>query len=134
MTDQSTLNEQTDQAQQDSQGITDTEASQTKYRRRSFSDRLLEADLLVAGITNHIDTLTAKGMRQDYLTGLQTILQETRSINEEQEKFKAEQKECTSRLQVKATELNRAVREGQQMVKLHIPQTLWLEFGMKQKR
>ncbi len=134
MTDQSTLNEPTDQAQQDSQGVTDTEDPQARYKRRSFSDRLLEADLLSVGITSHVDTLTARGMRQDYLTELQTVLQGTRSTNEEQERYKAALKECTSRLRVKLKELNRAVREGQQMVKLHIEQSLWLEFGMKQKR
>jgi hypothetical protein len=128
-----TQNEQSTQDQQTSQTVTETETA-PKKRSRSFAVQLLEADLLVAGITNNLDTLTAMGLQPDFLQSLEAAVQETRSVNEEQEKFKASLRESTTRLNDKLKDMARVVRFGQQFVKLHIPQALWLEFGMKQKR
>jgi hypothetical protein len=133
MEDTTIQNDQSTQDQQTAQAEPVTETT-PRQRRRSFGDRLLEAELLAAGIANHLETLTANGVRPDILESLQAVVQATKSVNEEQEKYKGDLRDCTTRLQEAVKDMNRVVREGQQYVKWHIPQALWLEFGMKQTR
>jgi hypothetical protein len=88
MEDTTIQNDQSTQVQQTAQVEPEIETTTKKYRRR-FSDRLLEADMLAKGISNHLETLTAKGVRPDILESLQAVVQAARSVNEEQETYKA---------------------------------------------
>ncbi len=134
MENKSILNDQIGQTQQASETAIETEPAKKKNRSRTLGVRILKAELMAAGITNHSESLTLHGLTAEYLTAFKQFILDTKTINETQEKLKAQQKEKTAELTDQLKELTLKMKYARDTVKNVIPQELWKEFGITATR
>ena len=69
-----------------------------------------------------------------FTTLLETNRKAAATLNDEQEKLKADLKMKTAELEAKLSELDKQMREARKIVKLDFTQTQWKEFGITDKR
>lgn len=100
----------------------------------TFSQKLNDARLMVAGIKSNIEALKGIGMSEEDATALETALGKTTDLNIQQEKLKADLKTCTASLEDSLKTLNALVSAAKKRVKIVIPQTSWKEFGIADKK
>ncbi|MCP5047804.1 MAG: hypothetical protein GY940_11580 [bacterium] len=134
MENETTSTDQTNQDQQTNENVSAEETPKRKRQGRSFGDRMIEADLMTAGIKNHIETVTLVGLNEDYLANFKAFIESIKDNNELQERIKAQQKEKTAELKRQLKELTKKMRHARENVKSVIPQELWKEFGITTTR
>ncbi|MCP5052860.1 MAG: hypothetical protein GY940_37170, partial [bacterium] len=98
MEDQTTSIDQPNQKQQAGETGTEDEGTKKRYKTRTFGVRVLEAELMTAGITNHSEPLTPHGFGGEYVTSFEQFIQDLKDTNKDQERIKAQQKEKTAEL------------------------------------
>ena len=120
----------------DGETTTTTQGSEPKPKRVSFSlaNKLKRGDNMSAGLVEHSEILTPKGLNEAYVEGLNTLLRECRTMDEEQQILKGQLREKTSALQAKAKELNDALGYCGVVVKRVMPKERWVDFGITSKR
>ena len=126
--------DQTNQEPQKNQTDESTESTTKRRKSQSFGDRMIDADLMAAGIKNHIETTATVGLNDDFLTNFKTFVQSIKDNNELQERYKAQQKDKTAELKRQLKELTKKMRHARENVKSVIPQELWKEFGITTTR
>lgn len=101
---------------------------------KTFAQRLSDARLMVAGIRAHKDELAGVTLGDEQAAAMEAQFNKLRELDTQQEKLKAELKTCTAELDKQAKELDDALKDAKKRVKLTLPQSLWQEFGMSDKK
>lgn len=130
----SSSNVQNGQSKVSNEVDTGTEQVPTSRHSRSLNERIGEADLLIASMTNNKDILTPGGGGDDFVNQLKGVVTEIKDTNLEQERYKASLKSSTSKLYSKLKQLDQMIRKGRRIVKNEMPQVRWVEFGIKATR
>lgn len=101
---------------------------------KTFAQRLSDARLMVAGIRAHKDELAGVTLGEEQVAAMEAQFNKLRELDTQQEKLKAELKTCTAELDKQAKELDDALKDAKKRVKLTLPQSLWQEFGISDKK
>ncbi len=128
------LNDQKLQNEEVQQAIPGEEQPPKSHIRRSFNEKLGEADLLIVAMTANQEALTPVGGGDEFVNKLTGVVTEIKAINQEQERYKASLKTSTARLKEKVIEMALMVRKGRSIVKNEMQQERWVEFGIKASR
>ncbi len=102
--------------------------------RQSFAETVNVAKLKSAGIRAHLDKLSSRGLDGNYATELDTQRSTVETLNNEQEALKAAQKTKTAELDAALLVLKQKNSEADKLIKLTLPQEVWVEFGITAKR
>ncbi len=101
--------------------------------KQSFSEKLMSAQLMNAGINKNQSTLSTVGINQATAAEMQKKIDEALALNDEQESLKAQLKMKTDELEAKMDALNEEVARCRKLVKVVTPQAEWREFGIEAK-
>lgn len=97
--------------------------------KRSYAEVVSKAQVMLSGLKAH-DQLARRGIDATFVTNLETKINSSIELNNEQEKLKADLKSKTAELDSEVKDMNRLVAEAQKVVKLDIPKDQWKEFGV----
>ena len=101
---------------------------------KTFAQKLSDARLMSAGIKAHKDELAGVTLGEDQAAAIETLVNKVRELDTQQEKLKAELKTCTAELDKQSKGLADALLDAKKRVKLTIPQSMWQEFGISDKK
>ncbi|MEI7677298.1 MAG: hypothetical protein WCJ03_11005 [Bacteroidales bacterium] len=100
----------------------------------SYAEQISNAQVMVSGLKGNADKVVRRGIDGVFVTGLDANLQTVTTLNNEQEKLKADLKAKTAELDAKLLEVEAAVAEAKKIVKMDFPKEQWKEFGIADKR
>jgi uncharacterized phage protein gp47/JayE len=103
------------------------------FPKKAFGVKLEKADLMSAGVHNHQETLSRRGITDTDIGDYDSRLASVKRINEEQEKAKADLKSTTKDLEDEMILLEQKYSEFKKLVKLEFPMESWKEFGIEDK-
>ena len=116
-------------------GENETETKkEKKMSKNSFAELVNSAKLMAAGLEANADAVAARGITAEFTTSMKTMAANLERINAEQETLKASLKTKTAELDAEMATLTKQQSEARKVVKLAIPQSRWLEFGISDKR
>lgn len=101
--------------------------------RKTFVETLADSKLLINGLKGRASNLPA-GVSQDQLTGAETQHQKVETLNQEQEKLKADLKMKTAELNAEMKKLEEQTATLRKYTKLGTKPEEWREFGIEDKR
>jgi len=102
--------------------------------KNSYAEQITKAQVMLAGLKGNTEQVARRGLDQAFLTKLDTDQNLAVSLNNEQEKLKADLVTKTAQLEAKLAELAGEVSEAQKIVKMDFDQSRWKEFGIDAKR
>ncbi len=102
--------------------------------RQSFADIMNANKLMLAGLRNHIDQLTRRGIDTAWIDGYAGNQDTLQTTDNEQERLKAEVSAKTKEVNEGLEDLNAQYSEAKKLVKMEIDPTVWKEFGITDKR
>ncbi len=103
-------------------------------QRKSYAELVSQAQVMATGLKNKADEVAKRGIDADFVKALEDTRAKAITLNDEQERLKAELKAKTDELSKTLEMLTSQLGESKKLVKLSIPQTGWLEFGIADKR
>jgi hypothetical protein len=103
-------------------------------REKSFAKTISDAQVMINGIRSHEEIMSKRNIDRPFIDDFQTEIDACIRLNNEQEQLKALLKEKTNELEKEISSLKKKAGEARKIVKLDIPQTLWREFGIEDKR
>jgi len=89
---------------------------------------------MATGLKNNAQVAAKRGLDTEFITLLETNRAEAITLNDEQEKLKADLKIKTEALDGKMAAITAMLSEARKIVKIAIPKAQWKEFGMEDKR
>lgn len=101
--------------------------------RQSFAKTISDSQLLVEALERRNNDLPV-GVTAEARDRLKTLNESTLKTNAEQEKLKAELKEKTAQLDQQVSEIETLKSTIKKYIKIAVPQELWREFGIEDKR
>lgn len=101
---------------------------------KSFAQQLSDARLMIAGVGKNLDALGKIGLTAADVEEMESTLKVTSDLDSRQESLKAELRTCTAELNKSQRALAGLVSAAKKRVKLVMPQELWREFGIGDKR
>jgi hypothetical protein len=101
---------------------------------KTYAESINLATVLISGLKANADRVSKRGIGSDFISNLETNLNDAKNLNNEQETLKANLKTKTDQLNLKMDDMNGLVDEGKKVVKLEFDQTQWKEFGILDKR
>lgn len=101
---------------------------------KSFAQQLSDARLMIAGVGKNLDALGKIGLSAADVEEMESTLKVTSDLDSRQESLKAELRTCTAELNKSQRALAGLVSAAKKRVKLVMPQELWREFGIGDKR
>lgn len=102
--------------------------------KKDFAKTLSDARVMAAGIRNNVEALTRRGLTAQTADDIDEKASLIEAKNNEQEAIKAQQKVKTKEINDELKALNKLTSENSKIIKLEIPQTKWIEFGITAKR
>jgi hypothetical protein len=99
--------------------------------KQSYAERIKNAEVMLAGIKSHKETLAPRGINDQYIEKFETLSKKCVNTNNIQEKAKADLMELTRQLEESLTELEKELQFCKRVVKTDIPKSQWKEFGMQ---
>jgi hypothetical protein len=113
-----------------------TGETETKSRRKSnsFASYLKRGTNMASGILEHVEALSPRGLNQESSTHLGALVEELKTLDNDQEILKGRLKDKTVLLQEKLAELKSLLKTNGLIIKAAIPQQRWVDFGMTAKR
>lgn len=102
--------------------------------KQSFAEQISSAQVMCSGMQNNAAVATGRGWTADKNEQLNTTRVEAATLNDEQEKLKAELAVKTAELNAKMNHLGSLMKEAKQVVKVGFQQAQWKEFGITDKR
>lgn len=106
----------------------------TIMAKLSYAEVIAQSQVMAAGLKNKAAEVAQRGISSDFVAELERFRTEAIALNDEQERLKAELKTKTAELNAKLEALSAKLSESKKVVKLAIPQSGWLEFGISDKR
>jgi hypothetical protein len=102
--------------------------------KNSYAEDIKNAEVMSAGLTTNAAQTAKRGLDKVFITKMQTDLKKAISLNNEQEKLKADLKRKTAELEAQMSVLNASVKQARKLVKIDFPQAQWVEFGITTKK
>lgn len=102
--------------------------------KSSLSQQLTDARLMVEGLTSHADAVAKVGIETSRATDIKTLSDALAALDSEQESLKAQLKSKTAELEKKQKALKEVMAETKKLVKIAVPQTDWVAFGITDKK
>jgi hypothetical protein len=102
--------------------------------KKSFAEKVKRAELMIAGVTNHLAELTHRGLDTAFVTEFNTRYNRLIDSHNAQQAYKARLKEETQAVTELRKQLKEYTRIAKRLVKLDLPQVSWVEFGILDKR
>ena len=100
---------------------------------QSYSKKMSDAQVMLSGLKAH-DELARRGIDAAFIGNLETKINSSIELNNEQERLKADLKSKTAALDSEVSAMMALVAEAQKMVKTDIPKDQWKEFGIQAKK
>lgn len=100
----------------------------------SYAEQISNAQVMVSGLKGNADKVARRGIDGAFVTSLDANVQSVTTLNNEQEKLKADLTAKTAELNAKLLEVEKAVAEAKKIVKMDFPTEQWKEFGIADKR
>lgn len=101
---------------------------------KTYTERISNSQVMQSGMNNNSTEAAARGWSVEKNAQLEVLRSEATTLNDEQERLKAQLKMKTAELDAKMAELDALMTEAKKVVKLGFPQTQWKEFGITDKR
>jgi hypothetical protein len=101
---------------------------------QSFGTLKSSTSLMVSGLRAYLSGLTKRGMDEEFIAALEADAVALTSLDAEQEALKAQLKVKSAELRHKACLVRARLAEAKKVVKLSLPQTTWVGFGIPDKR
>ncbi|MDR1603145.1 MAG: hypothetical protein LBS42_12070 [Tannerella sp.] len=101
---------------------------------KSYATVISNAQVMLGGIQANEASLSKRGIDKAFAGNLQADIDACITLNNEQETLKAQLKEKTDELGKRLASLEKQAGEARKIIKLDIPQALWREFGINDKR
>ena len=102
--------------------------------RKSYAQTISDAQVMVKGIKDNEAKLSQRKINGAFADSMKTDIDTCIRLNNEQESLKARLKEKTEELNATMTLLKKKASEARKVIKMDIPQSLWREFGIEDKR
>lgn len=102
--------------------------------KKSFAEKVKRAQLLIAGVTNHLADLAHRGIDTAFVTEFNNRYNQLIEAHNTQQAYKARLKEETKACEELRKKLREYARTAKKLVKLQIPQVSWVEFGILDKQ
>ena len=102
--------------------------------RKAFGVQLEKADVMNAGLKSNLEPVSRRGLDSEFQLRFEGRIQRLITLNENQEKAKADLKMFTADIDRELAELDKEYSEAQKVVKLEFPQEQWKEFGIEVTR
>ena len=102
--------------------------------KKSYAEEVKKAQVMLSGLKGHASILERRGIDTGFITKLESKIDATITLNNEQEKLKADLKSKTANLDGEMKEMKTLVAEAQKIVKIDVPKAQWLEFGILSKK
>ncbi|MDQ1351688.1 MAG: hypothetical protein QG657_1993 [Acidobacteriota bacterium] len=106
------------------------ESKKTRTRPQTFAQTIKLANNMVAGIRDNIQTLSPKGVNDATIQTINTLIEQAKIIETDQEILKGKLKEKTLELDNKVAELKDVLSKTRLMIKAVIRQKSWIAFGI----
>lgn len=100
---------------------------------KNYSESMTQTRVLVDGLKNHKDNLPP-GIDETTIATIEELKSKVEILNSEQEKLKANLKTKTEELEKSLKLLQEQYSNAKKRIKLDIPQSQWVEFGIYDKR
>ncbi len=104
------------------------------WSRKSFGDKLNDVNVMVTGLRDEMSRVSQRGLSEEFLTEMESLLAEARKLDAEQENLKAALKQKTAELEALIDKLGTMMDEAKKVVKLEFEQEAWKKFGFSDKR
>lgn len=111
-------------------GSAETTPPKTRRRPNTYAQTIKVANNMVAGIKDNIQTLAINGVNDATIETINTLVEQARTIETDQEILKGKLKEKTLELDKKVAELKDVLSKTRLMIKAVIPQKSWIAFGI----
>ena len=122
--------EQNPPADQNDPG-TNGETAKKRNPARGFNHLVGRAELMAEAMTVNQELLAPGGGSEEFVSQLKGAIADLKSLNQEQERYKASQKETTAKIQRRLKDMNRLVQKGRRIIKNEVEQNRWVEFGIR---
>jgi hypothetical protein len=103
-------------------------------KTKTLSETINDAQVMLNGIRAHEETLAKRNIDRTFVDDFQSEVDACINLNNEQEQLKALLKTKTNELNEKVSAMKKRASEARKIIKLDIPQTMWREFGIEDKR
>lgn len=100
----------------------------------SFATRINLTKLMVSGLTSKTAQMSKYGVDEELISSLSAMCNELETLNNEQERLKADLKTKTALINDKVKKIDEDYTRVKKLVKIGMPQTQWLEFGINDKK
>ncbi|WP_454980590.1 hypothetical protein [Capnocytophaga haemolytica] len=101
--------------------------------KKSFADVIAQAGLIATGMKNNATEVAKRGADEAFVQKIVTTTEKVVQLNNEQEKLKASLKGKTEEYTKEMEELSKLLAEAKKVIKLSLPQTAWVQFGIEDK-
>ena len=102
--------------------------------RQSFAEKMNNAKLMLVAVKQNSERLGRRGLDEAFVTNFEQVYSNTQTLDSDQEKLKAELKTKTEALQTKVSDLEALYSEAKKILKIEMEKSLWIEFGIGDKR
>ena len=109
-------------------------AAKRRTKSKSFASILQYGSNMSSGILKHVEALSPKGLTDAVSQQIEALVGECKQMDNEQEIFKGELKEKTSKLHDKVQELLDLLGLTSAIVKRVMPRERWVDFGITAKK
>ena len=98
-------------------------------KKKSYSKQIVEAQVMLDGITVHKEKLANRGINDEYIDGYKALIDKCINLNNSQEQAKANMKNLTAELKENMDQLASEYQFCKRGVISNIPKELWNAFG-----
>ena len=98
--------------------------------RNSLSKKIEAAFVMLAGLQAHKETLDPRGINEQYIEKFSNLTNECVSINNDQEKAKADLLSLTKKLEERSDQLEKEYQFCKRVIITDMPKASWKEFGV----
>ena len=98
---------------------------------KSYADKVNASKLMLAGLKQNADRMAKRGLDATFIANYEAVHGNVRTLDNEQEKLKAEVKTKTEQLEKECQAMDALYAEAKKTVKLEMEQSRWKEFGIQ---
>ena len=102
--------------------------------KSSFAEKINNYKTMLAGVKQNAERLARRGLDNNFITAFENNYNSSITLDNEQEKIKAELHTKTQQLDEMMNTLDKQYSEAKKIVKLDMEKSTWAEFGIQDKR
>jgi hypothetical protein len=104
-----------------------------KMGRQTYAEVINSVKVMVSGLKANSDRVSKRGLSNDFITNLDSVMQDAMRLDNEQESLKAKLKQKTAELEGAMVKIDQQMSEAKKVVKLEMAKESWKEFGIQDK-